>query len=280
MSKNKHRGRRFRHARLPLVAAITQDKGGEGKSLLAQAMAEWARIMGLYCCVVEVDTTGTSLKILGDDVVTIAIDAKTVRRDPTAALRALTPLYATIERACKARGLTIVEFGANEAARGALWAGMIDLQDEMKDLGAESLVLMPFTRQAEAMRRGAKSAEAFLQVLPDARLVLVENERDGCVADLHPASEAVKVYNDVIVPLAAKSITIAMPMIEAGSWAPFEAAGIRLVDAVTMPVSEVMLLTGLPLPEAKIIRGDVAAWSDAMFTEFEKLISVSELNDG
>jgi hypothetical protein len=280
MSKNSGKGRRFRQIRLPVVAAIVQDKGGEGKSLLAQTAAEWARIMGMHCSVVEVDTTGTSLKILGDEVVNIAIDAKTVRHDPAAAMRALTPLYATIERACKARGLTVVEFGANEAARGALWAGMIDLQDEIKDLGAEVLVLMPFTRQAEAMRRGAKSAEAFLKVLPNAHLILVENERDGCVADLHPASDAIKVYNEVIAPLAAKATTIRMPMIEAGSWSPFEAAGIRLVDAVTMTVSKVMLLTGLPLPEAKIIRGDVAAWTGTMFTEFEKLISINEPDNG
>jgi hypothetical protein len=236
--------------------------------------------MRLYCSVVEVDATGTSLKILGDEVVSIAIDAETVRHDPASALRALTPLYATIEDACKARGLTVVEFGANEASRAAMWAGMIDLQDELKDLGAEALVLMPFTRQAEAMRRGAKSAKAFLKALPDARLVLIENERDGCVADLHPASDAVKVYNDVIVPLAAKAMTIRMPMIEAGSWSPFEAAHIRLLDAVTMPVSKVMLLTGLPLPEAKIIRGDVAAWSGTMFAEFEKLISVIGSDNG
>jgi hypothetical protein len=203
-----------------------------------------------------------------------------VRHDPAAAMRALTPLYATIERSCKARGLTVVEFGANESARGALWAGMIDLKDEIEDLGAEVLVLMPFTRQAEAMRRGAKSAEAFLKVLPNAHLILVENERDGCVADLHPASDAIRVYKEVIVPLAAKAVTIKMPMIEAGSWAPFEAAGIRLVDAVTMPVSKVMLLTGLPLPEAKIIRGDVAAWTGTMFTEFEKLICTDEPDNG
>lgn len=278
MSKNKINGRRFRKGRLPVVVAITQDKGGEGKSLLAQVLAEWARLQGLICGVVEVDTTGNSLQILGDNVVSIKIDAKTARRDPTSAMRGLTPLYAMIKQTCEAGGLTIVEFGSNESARGALWSAMVDLQDELATLGAEALVLMPYTRQAEAMRRGAKSAAAFLESLPEARLVLVENERDGCVSDLHPASDAVKVFHEVIEPLAAKAISIRMPMIEAGSWAPFEAAGVRLVDAVTMPVDEVMLLTGLPLPEAKIIRGDVAAWSDAMFTEFEKLIDVSEFD--
>src|ERR1700692_4968424 len=280
MSKNKINGRRFRKGRLPVVAAIAQDKGGEGKSLLAQVMAEWARLQRLPCGVVEVDTTGNSLQILGADVLSIKLDAKTARRDPGAAMRGLTPLYAMIKQTCEAGGLTIVEFGSNESARGALWSAVVDLEAELTDLGAEALILMPYTRQAEAMRRGAKSAAAFLESLPEARLVLVENERDGCVGDLHPASDAVKVFHEAIEPLAAKAVAIAMPLIEPVSWAPFEAAGVRLVDAVTMPVSDVMLLTGLPLPEAKIIRGDVAAWSDAMFTEFEKLIDISEVSHG
>ena len=280
MSKNKGKSRRFRQSRLPVVVFITQDKGGEGKSLLAQALAECARIHRQATGIVEVDTTGTSLKVLGSDVVGIHIDAKTVRRDPGAALRALTPLYTTIARTCREGGLTIVEFGANEASRGAMWTGMIDLHEELQELGAEVLVMMPYTRQAEAMRRGAKSATAFLDVLPYARLVLVENERDGCVADLHPSCDAIKVFNEVIVPLADKAITMKMPMIEAGSWGEFEAAGIRLVDAVTMPIDKVMLFTTLPLPEAKIVRGDVAAWCNAMFTEFEKIIDFSEVDRG
>ena len=71
MSKNKGKSCRFRQSRLPVVAVITQDKGGEGKSLLAQALAEWARIHRQATGIVEVDTTGTSLNVLGSDVVGI-----------------------------------------------------------------------------------------------------------------------------------------------------------------------------------------------------------------
>ncbi|MBX9841457.1 MAG: hypothetical protein K2Z80_06575, partial [Xanthobacteraceae bacterium] len=49
--------------------------------------------------------------------------------------------------------------------------------------------------------------------------------------------------------------------------------GLRLVDAVTMPVEDVMRQTGLPRPEAKIIRGDVAGWCGEMFAQLDKLIA-------
>jgi hypothetical protein len=173
----------------------------------------------------------------------------------------------------KVGGLSVVEFGANEASRGALWAGMVDLQEDVTALGVEVFVLTPFTAQAESMRRGAKSAASFLEVLPDAHLVLIENQRDGAVCDLHPASDAAEAYRISIAPLAKNAITLRMPMIEAGSWRPFEALGARLVDAVTMPIDEIMKVTGLPRPEAKMIRGDVAAWCSEMFAEFDKLIA-------
>lgn len=265
---------------LPIFAPIVSDKGGIGKSLLAKAMAEWLRLRKVPCGVVEVDTTGQSLKGLTDDVVSIAIDQRAARRDPASVWRALTPLYQIIERISQARGVTIVEFGANEAARGALWAAMTDLQEELDQLGTCTLILTPYTCQAEAMRRGVQSASAFTEALPQARLMLVENERDGRICDLHPASEAAAVARSLIGPLAAKAVTVRMPAIEADSWAPFEAANIRLMDAVMMPVRAIMTITGLPLPEAKIVRGDVAAWCDTMFKAFDQLIDAEGNQDG
>lgn len=266
--------------KLPAAAIITQDKGGDGKSLVGHALSERARIAGVPLGVVEVDTQGKSLSILGPHVISIATDAKMARRDPSAALRALTPLYDTLETMARASGLTVVEFGANEASRGALWAAMVDLQEDLSALGVEVFVITPFTAQAESMRRGAKSASSFLEVLPHARLVLIENQRDGAVSDLHPASDAAEAYRLSIMPLARNAITLRMPMIEAGSWRPFEARGMRLVDAVTMPIDEIMKVTGLPRPEAKMIRGDVAAWCSEMFSELDKLIAFEGDNNG
>ncbi|MGH6672973.1 MAG: hypothetical protein ACRECV_13505, partial [Xanthobacteraceae bacterium] len=230
----------FAMIQLPAVILCVSDKGGSGKSLTAHLVAERARVSDVAVGIVEVDAQGRSLSILGNHVVSIATDAKLARRDPAAALRALTPLYTTIETTSRVGGLTVVEFGANEAARGALWAGMIDLKEELDALHAEVLVLTPFTCQAESMRRGAKAAKAFLDVLPGARLVLIENQRDGAVAALHPASDAAEAYRNAIVPLAKGATIIRMPAIDAGSWRPFEALGMRLVDAVTMPIEEVM----------------------------------------
>jgi hypothetical protein len=280
MSKNsKHsRNRASAPVPLPAVAIIAQDKGGEAKSLTALALADRARISEKPTVVVQVDDQGRLPLLLGPEVVTIKIDPRAVRRDPTVEQRAFTPLYAAIERIAVANGLAIVELGANMANRGALWAGMIDLDEELKEMGVNPVILTPYCATAESMRLGARSATALLEKLPDARLILIENQRDGLIETLHPATDAAAAYRDAIMPLKARAQSVRMPLIEGASWRIFEAAGVRLVDAVAMPVGEVMALTGLPKPEAKIARGDIAAWASVVFDQLDKVFAFDRSN--
>ncbi len=256
--------------RLPAVVVIVQDKGGEGKSLATLALADRARISEIPTVVVQVDDQGRLPRLLGPDVVTITIDARATRRDPSVEPRAFTPLYEAIESNAGCGGLVIVEFGANMAGRGAVWAGMVDLAEDLHTMGVTPVIVTPYGATAESMRLGARAAGLWLEKVPDAALVLIENGRDGQIADLHPASDAAAAYRDVIVPLQARAATLQMPLIEGRSWNVFEAAGIRPVDVVTMPVADLMAVTGLPKPEAKIARGDVAAWAAVVFDEFDR----------
>ncbi|MGO4286476.1 AAA family ATPase [Bosea sp. TAB14] len=259
-------------APLPAVAIIAQDKGGEGKSLTALALADRAQLSSVPIGIVQVDDQGRLPLLLGPDVVTIRIDPRLARRDPSAELRAFTPLYETIEQTSTVGGLTIIEFGANMASRGALWAGMVDLDEELREMGTTPLIITPVGATAESLRLGARAAHAFLDKLPTARIALIENERDGLIQKLHPASDAAAAYRDEIVPLMAGATVLRMPLVEGASWRVFEAAGVRPVDVVSMAVSDIMALTGLPKPEAKIARGDIAAWTSVVCDEFDKLI--------
>lgn len=259
---------------LPAIGIVTQDKGGEGKSLTTLALADRARLSGVPTGIVQVDDQGRLPLLLGPEVVTIRIDPRQMRRDPSAEQRAFTPLYETIERVSAVGGLTIVDLGANMASRTALWAGMIDLDEELRDMGVTPLLVTPIGATAESLRLGARAATAFLDRLPDARLALIENERDGLVDRLHPASDAAAAYREAVLPLKARPLTttLRMPLIEGASWRVFEAAGVRPIDVVSMPVAEIIALTGLPRPEAKIARGDIAAWMSVVCDELDKVV--------
>jgi hypothetical protein len=266
-------------ANLPAAAILAQDKGGEAKSLTVLAAADRARISGVPTTVVQVDDQGRLPKMLGPDVVTIRIDPKAARKDPSLEQRAFTPLYQSLEASAAEKGLAIVEFGANMSERGAFWAGMVDLEEELDQMGMTPLIITPYGTSPESMRLGARAATGWLKKLPRARLVLIENERDGLIQDLHPASDAAAAYREAIVPLRPHATVLRMPLIEGSSWRLFESAGVRPADVVTLPIAEIMKLTGLPKPEAKIARGDIAAWLSVVFQEFDSIIDFNREAD-
>lgn len=108
---------------------------------------------------------------------------------------------------------------------------------------AAPLIVTPIGPTAESLRLGTRAVATCLDRLPEAQLAPIENERDGTTDILHPASDAAAAYRDVVLPL-----------IEEASWQVFEAAGVGPVGAFSMPVAEIMTLTGLPRLEAKIAR--------------------------
>ncbi|MGB3391011.1 MAG: hypothetical protein WBA88_23870 [Pseudaminobacter sp.] len=256
----------------PLFIIVAGEKGGVGKSLTSLALADAYQLNDLPLDVLQVDNQARLSRALGRDVTTIRIDAKLARRDPAAASRAYTPIYAAVEAIGSGSGSVLVDVGANEGTGLAQWLGLVDLASDLEEWKIPVLVVIPFVAESEAIRQAGRTAQLFLDRLPSARLVLVENERDGTISDLHPASDAAKSFTREISPLRRIARSIRMPLIEAGSWRPFEAASCRLIDVAAMPVDKVMEVTGLPRAEAKIVRGDVAAFFAEMLERFSGVI--------
>ena len=102
--------------------------------------------------------------------------------------------------------------------------------------------------------------------------MLIENERDGRFNEMSPESDAAAAYGSIIEPLKPVATVLTMPAVPAGAWRRFEASNCRLITVSGMSSSKVMALTGLPLPEAKIARGDVAGWAGAFFEELDRVL--------
>lgn len=257
----------------PLLAIVAGEKGGVGKSLTSLALADIFQLHGVPLHVLQIDSQARLARALGREITTIRVDGKLARRDPAAASRAYTPIYEAIEKIGAGGPSVLVDVGANEGAGLAQWLGLVDLAGDLEEWGVRVLAVVPYVAESEAIRLAGHTARLLLDRLPSARLVLVENERDGTIAGLHPASDAVATFSREVAPLKRIARTIRMPLIEAGSWRPFEAAGCRLIDVAAMPVERVMEVTGLPRAEAKIVRGDVAAFFANMLEAFGDVLA-------
>lgn len=244
----------------PFLAIVAGDKGGVGKSLLSLVLADTAFLHDVPLRVLQIDVQARLSRALGTEVTTIRIDLKEARRDAAAAARRYTPIYAAVESMRTTGTSVLIDVGANEASGLAQWLGLVELAEDLDAWESPVVVLVPFVAEGEAIRQAGRTARMFMARLPSATIVLVENERDGRMSTLHPASDAMAAFRSDLRPLQKVAATIRMPLIEAGSWRPFEAAGSRLVGVAGMSAEEVMTLTGLARAEAKIVRGDVAAW--------------------
>lgn len=257
----------------PLLIIVAGEKGGVGKSLTSLAIADTFKLNEEKLSIMQVDSQARLAAALKEEIVTIRVDHKLARRDPSASARAYTPIYEAVAAIPTNGRSVLVDVGANEGAGLAHWMGLVDLAADLADWQIPSLLVVPYLAEGEATRQAGRTVELLAAQLGSPRLVLVENERDGQTADLHPASDALAAHRRIISPLLKQADLIRMPLVEAGSWRPFEAAGCRPIDVAAMEVADVMRVTGLPRPEAKIVRGDVAAWLSDMLDGISQVVA-------
>jgi hypothetical protein len=251
---------------------VANQKGGQGKSLISLAIADHAFLHDAQLAIAQLDTQLRLAQALGRKVLTVHPVAREARRDPSADARAFTPFYSLMEKAAARRANSLFDIGANQVDRFTAWAGLVDLDEDLAAWQVETIVCIPFVAEGEGIRQASLTAKLLMESFPTAQLVLIENERDGLIKGLHPASDAAAAYRSAFGTLKDRAKIVRMPAVKAGSWRPFEGARCRLIDVPQMAVEKVMSLTALPRPEAKIARGDVAAWAAIVFAELDRVL--------
>jgi hypothetical protein len=254
------------------LVIVANDKGGQGKTLASLSVTDHAYLHDAPLAISQVDTQNRLARAVGRNVLTIATVSREVRRDPSADARAFTPFYGMLERVGARGANVLLDVGANQVDRFATWAALVELDEDLDEWGFETTIMVPFVAEGEGVRKAAETVKLLLPRFPRAKLVLIQNERDGEFANLHPSSDAASVYSQQIEPLLDRATLIRMPAILAGSWRAFEAADCRLMDVPMMPLRKIMALTGLPRPDSKIRQRDVAAWTKIVFDELDRVL--------
>lgn len=259
----------------PKLFIISSGKGGVGKTTLTCAIADCLALDYKPSRLIQVDNQNRLTQLYGDLVTTIRAISDT-RTDHNALIRSFDPLFSALETAaCAASSITIVDVGATQQHTLLRYAALIDLQEELDELGLSTTWLAPATAEPESMAQAARTLASVREALPGVRRRVVLNQRDGAFS-FYPKSPAEKIWNDDLLPHCNETGAFTMPKIEAGSWLKFESAGLKFSDVIAASIQSIQDWTGVSRPESKVLRGDIAAWMADMVDVTNELFVTSD----
>lgn len=260
--------------RVPNLIIISSGKGGTGKTTLCCSLADVLTLYDVQFNLIQIDDQDRLTRLYSDKVITIDIAAAgNSRRAPNAMIRDFDPVYAAVESSLSSGITTIVDVGATQQHALLRYAALTDLDEDLRELGVIGLWIAPCTAEPEAMAQAAKTIQSARKILPFVTPVLALNERDG-IFEFYPSSPADRIWKTDLLPLCDELGSLTMRRIEAGSWQPFEAAGLRFVDVIGASIQQIQTWTGVSRPEAKVIRGDVSEWMADIMLSLSDLLSL------
>lgn len=254
------------------LSFILSGKGGVGKTLFSLLIADLHDLNDHPLDVIQIDDQNRLALSLARDITTIDIALlKKARKDPNALMRAFSPFYELIMAMPQNGRALLVDIGATQQHLLLDYASLTELNDDLVEFGVRTRAFIPVVADPESLEQGLRQIEALQKILPSASHCIILNERDGRFEEIAVNSVAGELYHTRLKPLLATTPYIIMPRIEAGSWGCFERQHCRLIDVVGFDVTTAMAVSGLSRPEAKLARGDVAAWVQAMEDELRPL---------
>lgn len=259
----------------PKIVIAGNDKGGIGKTTGVVATIDLFDLHGQPTIVVQLDAQNRLRKTIGRDVITL--DAQTLRAsrvDPAAGLKVFRPLSEAIERITRTDEILVLDVGASLLSHFLAFASLSDLDEDLRQFGLTGVVLVPTVAEPESLQQAAIALNGLKRILPSVETVLIENQRDGALGDLIAGSEAEIIFRTQLLPLLRTVPRVVMPAVAGRSWALFERHYCRPLQVVGMELEEVMALSQLPRSEAKIARGDVAAWVAEIEQEFGPILGL------
>ncbi|WP_448188526.1 division plane positioning ATPase MipZ [Azospirillum sp. sgz301742] len=164
---------------------VANDKGGVGKSTLAQFCILYLQHKGTPARVVEYDRQPKLQRFFGAEVLTQSIAPDWGAQYANAG--ALATFWDPVVKWFRVERPLIMDFGAQVWDYFHAWARAVSLPDLVDS--ARVTVLIPVTADAEAVVGALRVVRSAPEILPKARLIVLFCDKDGDVALMQGLSE-------------------------------------------------------------------------------------------
>lgn len=236
---------------------VANDKGGVGKSTVAQFAAVEARRRHDAVHVIEYDGQHRLKRFFAADEVTsipVTPDWQTRMADAAQQAEIWDPLIDWLDDTRP----TVIDFGAQVWDAFSTWAGATMLSDIVDTSGIT--VLVPFTADLEAVAGAQRVAESLPRILPDARLVVLACDKDGDTAMLKKSPHFTALAQAVA---DAGGSLRSFPVMVREGYPMLAAQGFRFDRIVESQPRALAHASGLPLALAARTVSAIRTWIEA-----------------
>lgn len=237
---------------------VANDKGGTGKSLLAQYLVIALRGANRDPAIFEYDQHPKQCRWFGSGNVhtsPMSPPLLDLQRDPMAALRFWDPLLQPLS---DERDL-VVDLGAQAWTGFHQWLRASGLTQLLPSL--EPTILIPFTADSEAARGALRIIKDAAADLPRARIVLMPLDRDGDVEMLRGTPEMEEIQTALRQPHVSMR---AFPVLRAEAYPSLNARSFRLDQIANLKPGEFQLNGVSDLAVARTVVA-VRGWMTEMY---------------
>lgn len=255
----------------PLAGVILSGIGGSGKSTLTLTLADLAEVAGVPLDILQFDHQSKLARTLGREIVTLdSAIARKSRSNPDAIVELFEPFTDRLAALSASRRGFLLEVGGGLTPIFHDHNRLVDLNTELADLGVALTILLVVVASPEAMAQATIELDRVKEIVPDARVIVVENRWRGSLADMLPYLD--EAARRRVRRMLSEHPVIVMPRVDGSSLRHAERVHARLIDIIDWDLATVMEKTGLKRGAARLMRGDIAAYLAAMETGLGDLL--------
>jgi hypothetical protein len=259
---------------LPVILFVLSQKTA-GKTVLSTLLADLLALNRAQFLAFQTDDQRRLSHLIGN-VVDLRPDPGLVAADGTLLMRALTPLHTAGIKAATERTSILVDGGAHEVESFTNFLRDVGFAEDAAQWKLPIVTFVPFLPlDSESSRSAAFTVERMTEVVPGARIVLVENRFGGDPTRIVAGSPADEEHQKLL--RATKGMTrIVMPEIPREYWAPWEGAGIRFLKALAMDPTEASQVLHRSVAEVKISKSALARFWRTMHQQLSEIVELPE----
>lgn len=245
---------------------IANERGGAGKTFLAQLMASLAKSHFGNVTVLEVDDQDLLVKLFPGEAQKVAFaKVEDTRRDFTADIRALDPVLKALTDPDGPPA--IVDLGARQDQRFARAMSKSNIARYVAASGRDTAILVPVLPDEDTIRCAVRTTRRLAVCLPEASIFI-------CCRLMTPGGlnkAAQELWDERLAPIIAENGSLQIPTFEYATVQQVERLGRSMFDLSHMQIAELAGMLEESVFITEVIREDmhlnVEQWREQLVTK-------------